>query len=101
MKSSIAGVKTNVAYAQEAAAQIDKVIKGSEQSEQYAKNIDELTGQQTSAVVNIKTHIESVLNISKNNIETATHNATIATQVLFEVERMNSIVIEEEEEDNV
>ena len=101
LKASIAGVQTNVKYAQEAAAQIDEVINGSKLSEQYAKNIDDLTGQQTSSIVNIKTNIESVLSISKNNIETATHNATIATQVLSEVARMNSMVAEEEDSNNV
>ena len=95
LKASIAGVQTNARHAKRAAEQIDAAIKGSELSKQYAKEIDELTGQQTAAISDIKTHIGAVLGLSKNNIATAVSNASIAAQVLTEVEKMNVMVQEE------
>lgn len=95
LQASISGVQTNVKHAKKAAAQIYEVIRGSELSEQYAKEIDELTGQQTAAIGDIKVHIGAVLGISKNNIQTAVNNASIANEVLSEVEKMNIMVQED------
>jgi len=88
---SIKGVQNSTKLALDANAHMASVLERSKLTEEYAAQINALTGQQKEAVYTIETDIASVSNVVFNNTQTAMESADIARNLLDEVEHLNRI----------
>ena len=88
---SIKGVQRSTQLALDANAHMAAVLERSRLTEEYAAQINSLTGQQKEAVYTIEADIASVSNVVFNNTQTAMESADIARNLLDEVEHLNRI----------
>jgi len=92
INESIEGVQRSAKVVQDATNQMASVLECSRQSEDYARHINELMGQQQDAIAEIQASISEVSDIVAANTQTAAESADAARAVLSEVEHMNEIV---------
>ena len=67
-------------------------IECSRESEAYAREIDQLTGQQQESIGLIRQQVADVSNVVSENSRMAEESAQIAHNLAGEVSRMNAIV---------
>ena len=92
INDSIAAVQSGSRYAHIAAEQMTVAIECSRESEAYAREIDQLTGQQQESIGLIRQQVADVSNVVSENSRMAEESAQIAYNLAGEVSRMNSIV---------
>lgn len=88
---SINGVRNSTKIALDATAHMAAVLERSKLTEDYAAQINNLTGQQKESVYAIEADIAAVSSVVFNNARTAMESADIARNLLDEVEHMNEI----------
>lgn len=93
INESIAAVQSGSRYARVAAEQMTVAIECSRESESYAREIDQLTGQQQEAIGLIRQQVSEVSGIVAENSRMAEESAEIAKSLADEVSRMNAIVV--------
>ncbi len=92
INESIEGVQRSAKIVQDATDQMTAVLECSRLSEDYARQINDLMGQQQDAITEIQSSIVAVSDIISANTQTATESADVARSVLSEVEHMNKMV---------
>lgn len=92
INDSIAAVQSGSRYARVAAEQMTVAIECSRESETYAREIDQLTGQQQEAIGLIRRQVAEVSGVVSENSRMAEESAEIAHNLADEVSRMNAIV---------
>lgn len=92
INESIAAVQSGSRYAHIAAEQMTVAIECSRESEAYAREIDQLTGQQQESIGLIRQQVAEVSNVVSENSKMAEESAEIAHSLADEVARMNAIV---------
>lgn len=92
INDSIAAVQSGSRYAHIAAEQMTAAIECSRESETYAREIDQLTGQQQESIGLIRQQVADVSGVVSENSQMASESAEIARNLADEVRRMNSIV---------
>ena len=89
---AIAAVQNGTQYAHTAAEQMTAAIESSRESETYAREIDQLTGQQQEAIGVIRAKVQEVSAVVSENTQMASESSEIAHNLADEVRRMNAIV---------
>ena len=92
INDSIAAVQSGSRYAHIAAEQMAAAIECSRESENYAREIDQLTGQQQESIGQIRQQVSEVSGVVAENSQMASESAEIAHNLAEEVRRMNAIV---------
>ena len=92
INESIAAVQNGSRYAHIAAEQMIAAIECSRESEAYAHEIDQLTGQQQSSIGLIRQQVAEVSGVVSENSQMAEESSEIAHSLANEVARMNRIV---------
>ena len=92
ISDSIAAVQSGSRYAHIAAEQMTAAIECSRESEAYAREIDQLTGQQQESIGLIRQQVSEVSAVVSENSQMAAESAEIARNLAGEVSRMNAIV---------
>ncbi len=92
INDSIAAVQSGSRYAHIAAEQMTAAIECSRESETYAREIDQLTGQQQESIGLIRQQVADVSGVVSENSQMASESAEIARNLADEVRRMNAIV---------
>lgn len=92
INDSIAAVQSGSRYAHIAAEQMAAAIECSRESETYAREIDQLTGQQQESIGLIRQQVADVSGVVSENAQMASESAEIARNLAGEVRRMNAIV---------
>ena len=92
INESIAAVRSGSHYAQVAAEQMVVAIECSRESEAYAREIDQLTGQQQESIGVIRQQVAEVSTIVSENSRMAEESAEIANNLADEVSRMNALM---------
>ena len=92
INESIAAVQSGSRYARVAAEQMVAAIECSRESEAYAREIDQLTGQQQDSIGLIRQQVADVSDVVSENSQMAEESAEIAHSLADEVARMNRIV---------
>ena len=92
INESIAAVQSGSHYARVAAEQMTAAIECSRESEAYAREIDQLTGQQQESIGLIRQQVAEVSGVVSQNSQMAEESAEIAHSLADEVARMNRIV---------
>ena len=92
INDSIAAVQSGSRYAHIAAEQMTAAIECSRESETYAREIDQLTGQQQDSIGLIRQQVADVSTVVAENSQMAEESAEIAHNLAAEVSRMNAIV---------
>ena len=92
INDSIAAVRSGSHYAHVAAEQMVVAIECSRESEAYAREIDQLTGQQQESIGVIRQQVAEVSSIVAQNSRMAEESAEIANSLADEVSRMNGIM---------
>ena len=92
INESIAAVQSGSRYARVAAEQMTAAIECSRESEAYAREIDQLTGQQQQSIGLIRQQVAEVSGVVSENSQMAEESSEIAHSLADEVARMNAIV---------
>lgn len=92
INDSISAVQSGSRYARIAAEQMTAAIECSRESETYAREIDQLTGQQQESIGLIRQQVEEVSGVVEENSQMASESAEIASSLADEVRRINAIV---------
>ncbi len=92
INDSISAVQSGSRYARIAAEQMSAAIECSRESETFAREIDQLTGQQQESIGLIRRQVEEVSGVVAENSQMAAESAEIASSLAEEVRRMNAIV---------
>lgn len=92
INDSLAAVESGTVYAKNAAESMNSVIEISVDSENHAKRIAEVTGNQQAAVEELKDRMEYISSIISENANTAEESAQIAQSVSDEINALNEIV---------
>ena len=92
INDSLAAVESGTVYAKNAAEGMNSVIEISVDSENHAKRIAEVTGNQQAAVEELKDRMEYISSIISENANTAEESAQIAQSVSDEINALNEIV---------
>lgn len=92
INDSIAAVQSGSRYAHIAAEQMTAAIECSRESENYAREIDRLTGQQQESIGQIRQQVAEVSAVVSENAQMAEESAEIARSLAEEVGHMNAIV---------
>ncbi len=93
ISESISAVEEGTKFVNVVTEQMGSIIEYSKMSEEYAKKIAMLTKNQQNSVMNIKSRMEEVSNVTSKNTFIASESADIARSVAGEVEKMQQIVV--------